>query len=55
MLLAPWISRDAIMEDYLTSNQYIDTSHLADIVKHLSTTPKKALRYSLRPTRGSWT
>lgn len=53
MLLAALdIPRDAIMEDYLTSNQYIDTSHLADIVKHLSTDAQESITVFLTANEG---
>ena len=53
MLLAALdIPRDAIMEDYLTPNQYIDTSHLADIVKHLSTDAQESITVFLTANEG---
>lgn len=43
LLSALDIPQDIILEDYMTSNQYIDTSHLADIVNHLSTDAQESI------------
>ncbi len=44
MLLAALdIPRETIMEDYMTSNQCIDTRHLVDLVSHLSTDAQESV------------
>lgn len=53
MLLASLgVSREGVMEDYLASNEYINTAHLSDVVKHLSTDAQESITVFLTANEG---